>query len=335
MGILDNKSRVLDTIVTLEGRRQLSQGGLDIAYLSFTDNATFYKADVASGSQDATQRIFFESCQLPQDQITFRADDAGNVLPFGSADGIPQSPGKILSYTYTGVSGTLIADTASQNVSASRGQSFAGQADTLLASSADNFKRLRVISTQNQYFEDGAFGLGPEQVTFTITNNKPISDSTQYAAHISALDSIFSDPRFSNLPNFKYLPPTNKVTATDLDLTDHQATSQVQLAAYAPWGRTQVFGLSYVQVMHELQYYELLGYMRTFNFDPTSIQNTLVGQFFEKNFDTLRKLDVVDYGRHRTGNPATPTSHIFFVGKVQVDEKGTDTFLHLFTLVFE
>jgi hypothetical protein len=334
MGILDNKSRVLDTIITVEGRRQLSQGGINIAYVSFTDTATFYKADVASGSQDATQRIFLESCQLPQDQVTFQADDTGDLLPFSNADGIPQAPGKILSYTYTGTTGTLIAG-SKQDVSSSRGAGFAAHTDTLLAASADNFNKLRVIATQDPIFEDDGFAVGPDQVTFTINNLRPISDLSQIAAHISSVDSIFSDPRFSNLPNFRYLPPVNKVTDTALDLTDYRATSQVQLGAYWPWGRTQLAGLSLPQIVYELKYYEQLGCMRAFSFDPTSISNTLVGQFFERNFDTIRKLDVVDYGRYRTGNPTQPTAHVFFVGKVQVDEKGTDTFIHLFTLVFE
>jgi len=71
------------------------------------------------------------------------------------------------------------------------------------------------------------------------------------------------------------------------------------------------------------------------NFDPTSMENHIVGQFFEKNNDTLRKMDVIDYGVHQTRDPNAPTAHIFFVGKVEVDEKGTDTFIHIFTLIFE
>ena len=39
-GILDNKSRVLDTVITTEGRRQLAEGGVDIQYVTFTDGAT-------------------------------------------------------------------------------------------------------------------------------------------------------------------------------------------------------------------------------------------------------------------------------------------------------
>lgn len=332
-GLLDSKSRVLDTVLTVEGRRQLSQGGIDIAYVSFTDSATFYRGDAVSGSQDATARIYLEAGSVPQDQVVFRADDAGHVLPFNNADGIPQSPGKIVSYTYTGVSSSVIG--GRQHASASRGAYFATSASLLLASSADNFSKLMVLATHDQVFEDDDFAVGPSQVTFNINNMRPIADSALFAAHVGSLDSIFSDPRFSNLPNFQYLPPINKATDTSVDLTDHRATSQWHLGNYVPLGRSPVFGLSYRQVAYELKYYEQLGYMRQLNFDPTSLQNNLLGQFFELNYDTLKKLDVIDYGIHRTGNPTSPTAHIFFVGKVTVDEKGTDTFIHLFTLVFE
>ena len=84
-GILDSKSRVLDTIVTSLGRQQIADGKLNIRYVSFTDALTFYKADLVSGTQDATRRIYLESCNLPQDQITFEADDCGKIMPFGNA----------------------------------------------------------------------------------------------------------------------------------------------------------------------------------------------------------------------------------------------------------
>jgi hypothetical protein len=177
--------------------------------------------------------------------------------------------------------------------------------------------------------------MGPNNVTFTVTSDRPISNPKQYTTHLSALDSVFSDPRFSNQPNFKYLPPSNKGAPASIDRGDPRAMQPFHIASYGPWGRTHVFGLTYAQTMSELQYFKNLGFEQDVSFDPTSRDNKLVGQFFEKSSSTLRKLDVIDYGIHRTGNSANPVAHIFFIGKLEVDEKGTDTFLHLFTLVFE
>ncbi len=57
-----------DALVTLEGRRQISTGDMKIEYVSFTDGGTYYAADIASGSSDASSRIFLEACNLPQVQ---------------------------------------------------------------------------------------------------------------------------------------------------------------------------------------------------------------------------------------------------------------------------
>lgn len=333
-GILDNKSRVIDTLITTEGRRQLSLGGIDIKYLSFTDNAAFYRADIASGSQDATRRIYLEACQLPQDMVSFQADDSGNLQTFDNTVGTQIAGGQILEYSFQALTQSTIGGSV-QSVSTLTGSSFTDASHVLLASAASNFANLQLIATHDRVFEDDGFGIGPDKVTFVISNTRPIPTPAQQTANVSLLDSIFSDPRFSDRPNFRYLPPINKTTDASLDKTDPRATRSRFLGFFQPWGRTQVFGLTYQQTMNELAYYDSLGFRQTISFDPTSASNHLVGQFFEASSNTLRKLDVIDYGVHQTGNPSSPTAHIFFVGKVEVDEKGTDTFLHVFTLVFE
>jgi hypothetical protein len=83
-GILDNKSRVLDTILTNEGKRQIARGDLKVEYISYSDVGTYYAKDLISGSADASSRLYFEQCSLPQDQITFEADDSGNIKPFNN-----------------------------------------------------------------------------------------------------------------------------------------------------------------------------------------------------------------------------------------------------------
>jgi hypothetical protein len=331
-GILDSKSRVLDTIITQEGRSQLSQGGIDISYVTFTDNGTFYKADLASGSQDATARIYLESSLLPQDSITFQADDNGNVQPFANDSDVSSAGGQILDYSFAPVSSATIGSV--ETMSSLTGNAFATAADTLVGASPRNFAKLRIIASIDPVFEDAAFALGPNQVTFNINATRPIAEVAQYSTHISALDSLFADPRFANVQNFRFLPPVNKLADRSLDRSDPQVMSNYVVGYYEPFGRTHVDGLSYQQVMSELQYYQNLGYMQTINIDPTSLGNRLVGQFFEKGYGTLKKLDVINFGTFPTGNSASPVASIFFVGKVEVDEKGTDTFLHLFTLVF-
>jgi hypothetical protein len=320
----------MDTIVTLEGRRQVASADLKIEYVSFTDTATYYKADLASGSADASERIYLEQCHLPQDQITFEADDSGRLAPFRNGSGITMKDGQILDYSFNALTASVLTG-SNQGMRFLRGDEFASTAETLLASSIDNFNRLRLIGTKDKLFEDDGFGLGNKKVEFTIHNNRPLPDATHHVAHVNHLESLFQDVRLSKVVNFKYLPPINKVEDRGIDKRDHRHTWQHHLGYYKPWGRSHLYGLSPQQLEHELAHYERMGYAKTLVFEPTSKRNRLMGQFFEVHFNVMKKLDVIDYGWY-TWHGAR--RHVFFAGKVLNDENGTHTFIHLFTFVF-
>lgn len=329
-GILDSKSRILDTIVTLEGRRQIAAGDLKVRYVSFTDAATYYRADLISGSADATARIYLEQSHLPQDQITLEADDSGRLQPFKNGSGISVKDGQILAYTFSALTASILTG-SSQGMRLLGGDEFASTAEMLLASSIDNFNRLRIIGTKDLLFEDDGFGVGTNRMTFNITNERPIPDATQHATHIDHLESLFNDIRLSKVTNFKYLPPINKLEDQRIDKQDHRQTAPYHLGHYKPWGRSHLFGLQPRQLEHELGHYHMMGYSKTVTFDPTSRDNTLFGQFFEVQFNVMKKMDVIDYGRYVYNGQA---KHAFFVGKVMTDGNGSQTFVHIFTLIF-
>jgi hypothetical protein len=100
-GILDNKKRIMDTIVTQEGRRQLSSGNFKIKYASFTDGNVFYEEDLLTGTTDATLRIPFEVVNKFQDNIVFETDDSGNLLSFQGTDVELNPDGSVVSLTST------------------------------------------------------------------------------------------------------------------------------------------------------------------------------------------------------------------------------------------
>lgn len=329
-GILDNKSRVMDTVVTLDGRRQIANAKLKVEYVSFTDGATYYRGDVVSGSADATERVYLECCHLPQDQIAFEADDSGRLRPFSNANGISMKDGQIIDYSFNALTASVLTG-SNQGMRLLRGDEFASTAETLLASSIDNFNRLRLIGTKDTLFEDDGFGMGNSRIEFTIHNNRPLPDATSHVAHIDHLDSLFQDVRLSKVVNFKYLPPINKVDDSGIDRRDHRATWRYHLGYYKPWGRSHLYGLSPQQLEHELAHYEYMGYAKTIIFDPTSQKNRLMGQMFEVNFNVMKKLDIIDYGRYVWRGEQR---HAYFAGKVMTDDNGTHTFIHLFTLVF-
>lgn len=322
----------MDTIVTQEGKKQLASGRLRIAYASFTDATTFYEADVVSGSSDASTRVFLECCNLPQDQITFSSDESGQLETFVNSDGTQLKDGRIVSYSFNALTASLLTG-SSQGSTFLRGDEFLESAKFLLLSSIDNFTKLRLLSTHDNTFDDDGFGVGNSNIEFVITQNRPISDGNQHTANINQLENLFNDPRFDQVSNFKFMPPINRSTIdSGPDRNGAGTISQVQLGSYVPWGRTQSHGLTGRQIEGELAYFDRQGFSKTIIFDPTSRNNQLMAQFFEVNFDTVSKLDVIEYGRYSTGRGQQ--KNCFFVGKVLQNSHGIQTFVHLFTLLF-
>jgi len=348
-GILDNKSRVIDAILTYEGRRQMADGKFIVKYATFSDAFVYYQQDLAEGHVDPSNKIYIEAFNAPHDQIIFEADDSGALVPFrqhnsiemsmvanntsGSASWKVFSQGKLKEITKTyGYSTSL---TSSINESAIRNTAFASQIEGILTSSFDNFKKLRIIGSQDRVFEDQDFALNTNEISFEIVSNKE-TVQMQDPTNVNTIDAVFNDEKLRNVDNFKYLPPIKKVKNNNsVDKMNIQAleTEGYMLGFYPPWGPTEK--LTYSDIKKELSAYE--GAAKTIYFDPTSRDNEIVSQFFEITQDTVSKLDVIDYGRvsNNTNNPRAATHHIFFVGKVLVDDAGSTNFVHLFTLVFE
>ena len=87
MGLLDSKQRIMDTIITDEGRKQLGTGRFIPAFYSFSDAGAVYSISdtyvtgTVPDSSIATL-VSFEAFPLPQDQVSFEADDSGGLRVF-------------------------------------------------------------------------------------------------------------------------------------------------------------------------------------------------------------------------------------------------------------
>ena len=155
MGILDSKSRILDTIITEEGRRQLTNGEFNIEFAAFSDKFTYYEADVVSGSTDASKRIYLEAISVPQDRITFEADDSGKLLRFDAGGTLTVSKGKIISGS-SSTSKDVVSNTA-----------FASLSNDIISSSVDNFDKLRIIGSKDLIFDTENFNLSKSEIAKT------------------------------------------------------------------------------------------------------------------------------------------------------------------------
>jgi hypothetical protein len=254
-GFLDSKTRIIDTIITQEGKRQLASGKMQIKFATYTDGASFYQKSVASGSTDASARLYLEAAVLPQDQITFEADDSGLLLPFKNAqESIQVAGGNILS-------GAVFITS-----------SIASFTDTLLESSLNSFQKQTIIGTRDPFFDEVNFVLGQDNIDFTITNNSPTPEDGS-EIYINDAESLFSDIRLSRLPNYQFLPPVNKATAGEL--------TGNQLGNFKN-PREQDEKRILQRIKDGLKAAEDNQLMTKINFIEGSRENNLFGQFFER-----------------------------------------------------
>lgn len=313
MGILDNKVRILDTIVTLEGKKQLLNGKLKVEYATFSDSNVVY-----DDSSDISNRIYFESVSTNNDSIVLESDDTGMINSFNKIDNFVKD-GKILKYTFK----EDFITGSSFRLEIMSGSEFSSTSETVLLSSLKSFNNLQVIGTKDFLFEDYEFELSEENIRFNLTDNIPISDESLKRLNINSLEDISSDIRFSNIINFSYLPPIHKKSS--------QSQQDKSLGNYRPFNYTKDSKLTGDILEDELNKLEKVGLCKTLNFDPTSKNNNLLCQFFEKSNNVLRKLDIVDFGKYEfNGN----IKHAFFIGKIFIDSYGVEKFIHLFTLIF-
>lgn len=345
-GLLDNKSRIIDAILTYEGRRQMAENTFVVKYASFSDSHVVYLRDDEEGHYDPTKRIYLESFNTPYDQIIFEADDAGNLIPFrqhnsmgfNSSMGVSTGSSFWTSFVNGKIKSKLQLLSTSSNVTGSFleqtvfGSNFASQIQGILTSSFDNFKQLRVIGSADSLFEDQNFALSTNEIEFKIFNN---SETLQMMSPTSAntIDTLFNDEKLRNVINFRYLPPIKK-SSFNIDKTNLQEikSNNLLLGDYPAWGPIE--SLNYPDLKNELKNYE--NSSKTITFDPTSRDNQIVAQFFEITENEAKKLDVIDYGKisDNSTNSKAFTHHVFFIGKVISDDTGSDCFVHLFTIVF-
>lgn len=309
MGLLDPKSRIMDVVLTDQGRQSLSRNQFKVAYYSVSDSTAFYQSDV-SGSSDVTSRIYFESAtDLPQDVISLPVN-GNRQVSYVRSTSIPETD-RIYG-------GKMLRGTSSQLT----GSAFSSGINNVLSSSLENYRNNFIVGTVDDFFEDDEFEVSPQRVYFTLSDDKRYG--AMPAARVSSLENFFQDPLLSNVDNFAYLPPVNKPT---------DSTNVAEpLGDYASLGGN--IEMTYADVVDELRTSKSIGACKEFSFDPAPRSNNIHMQIFEQTTDQLTKLDVVDFGTHRDATSGNPV-RVLFAGKVYMDDYGMQTFVRIFTVVLE
>lgn len=314
-GILDSKKRILDTILTTEGRKQIAQGKLKAEFYSFTDAGTHYSQEtIVSGGLDETYRIQLEAASWLQDTITIEADDSGRLtgFPISGSD----------RYVFRG--GQILSSSSENESVAVTGSQYASLVNGLLNCSIDNFNKQYILRSPDPLELEGReFMIGPMAVTYSITNRKPFSEAEISQVDVTKADSFFQDRRLSHIPNYQFLPPVNRARLGE--------SSVSPLGDYVNLQQQPVYNFDDLEP--ELKKLESDGYMDTIYFTETSKQSNIFAQFFESSQNELSKLDVIDFGTFPVENGRD--RHVFFAGKIYGDDNGVDTYINLFTIIFE
>lgn len=316
-GILNNKERMIDFLITLQGRQQMADGRMRIEFASLTDRHTFYAAtgshapDVA---EDATQRIYFETSHRPQDVIVPELIAGHSMQPFRTNDFII-SGRKIASGTFkTG---------AVTNTNILSSSEIPKTSTPLLRSLFENFKNQKILATSDAFSDTTEFSPTAHTASFVITDSE-LDFQSQHTEIIDLESSpnLFTSKRFAHLPNFKYLPPVNVIRPNE--------DEPVPLGKYPELSSGESFETKEAldNYLNSLQSLE-------FSFSDTSRDNNLVCQMFEFTTDEIEKLSIIDYGEFADNDPESPGSHVYFIGRMRKDKNGAQTFLNLFTVVFD
>ena len=306
-GILDTKKRIMDTIVTQEGRRQLSSGNFKIKYASFTDGNVFYEEDLLLGTTDATLRIPFETVNKFQDNIVFETDDSGNLMSF-KGNGIELTDeGSIAIYDET------LSDPSSIRSIVTGSDKFSSSVDEITNASFDSFNDQNFISTKSYNNPNIKFKINQEESELNYTLNSGLSNEITLDKTLDTLPSFVHDKKLSNVLNFKFLPPINHN-----DKSNNGEFKDLNEGHF----------LTDSEVLDMITNKEKI----SCSIEGGSRESNILLQVFEENLENLsvKKLDTIDFGTIK--NKDDEFSRIIFVGKVLYDSFDQPTFMNIFTL---
>lgn len=202
-GILNSKERVVDAVITQEGKRQIAKGNLNFVFGTVSDRHSYYEKDVVSGSTDATLRVYFEPyIESINDSIVMESDDSGMLLGYPTTpDTYIASDGTVLKHET--VSGKLKYEPVALD------SQFASLADSIISSATDRFKNLQSIGTRDPDEPlDLKMEITPKSHDFTINNKFPWpTGPTSALTNIDYVEPLFFDEMLAKSINFQYLPP--------------------------------------------------------------------------------------------------------------------------------
>jgi len=297
-GLLDPKSRVLDTIITPEGRRQMFSGGMRIAYATFSDIGFPYDGDQNNIFVSSSIHFNLEAFSTSNDIIFPITNDNGQLFEYSGDSTSITPPGDVIIRDGSNDIdfGLVIAQTVSESL-----------------------KKQQIASTLDVIRKDEGLSSNLKNINFTITNDRPF-DGEPSVSSITDADSLFADKRLSKLPNFMFLPPIQN--------SGEIGSQSTGLGEYTSFAESNdIDDGSFFADLNELE-------EATIELSRLTEYNDLAIQMYEIVGSNVKKLDIIKYGRVGISREGSSTD-LYFVGKVFFDGFDVPTFINIFTLVIE
>ena len=184
-GLLDPKSRMLDSRITSEGRRRIANGTFAVRYVSVSDALGSYEGDSTGVYVDRDTNLSFESSESPFDTIVPITDDDSFLVP------------------YLTTSGTLDPRNGAVDV---QGQKVTPAVSKVSSGSIEAISNARIARTRDPILNDPGLSSFPSFFRFKLEDSGSFKDIPSEAS-IDDVESLMADFRLSTRPNFMFLPP--------------------------------------------------------------------------------------------------------------------------------
>lgn len=315
-GILNKKQRILDFIITNNGRSQIEDGDIRYKFATFSDQSILYTKDHEASKVNKSNISNSEFNYLPL-EATSKVNDMIN----------PEFDlGKFFSHTNSNI---LNSQEVKNSIN------FNASVDTLLSTQSLSAKlsAMKLITTKNRINDNApiAFvdnGFLPETINFQNNTNlyKTISS---YEVNKENLPVIALDKRFTHKRNFKVMIPKD-ISGNDLydesmfqniDKLDEFNTTGYVYNSYNTSRKSQTNNINsrekeILEVIKSIESDEAL-YKRVYELTNNSDENTFIFELHEARLSTndLEKLSFIKLGDFYDKETAT-TKKVYLIGKI-------------------
>lgn len=295
-GILNNKNRVLDVILTELGRQQMNRGEFEISYATFSDQNARYENIGDSVLMNLQDEIYFETYSSSADEIVPEIDNQGNFLLT-----------KKLSPTLSVKNGILYEKTAAGFSQVDGFASISKFTDLTI----NRWKSLNLLKTENTI---PTFSTSVDGGTLKVSNEK----LEALPNTVNGLNPILVDGRFSGTINTMFLPPKINYNGASL--------SMKAFNEYAtPYSKENQLA--------ELQSKSLAKLQVIIGQDDSYENYNILSQMYIGKNQSVKKFLVVDAGEF-LDDEGVPSMRIYHLGFIYKDQFGTSKFSRGFSIVF-